>query len=96
MAYGNNNRPTFSKAGTSSSNSTSTATARPKAAGVVLSTGLFAPDREGSKALATVRVKEAVTIPAGSYINLYENQKKTSDKSPLFNIQVRQATKKAE
>lgn len=93
MAYGNQNRSTFTKPAAGNSGG---ATKRPMAAGVVLSTGLFAPDREGSKAIATVKVKEAVTIPAGSYINLYENDKKTSDKSPLFNIQVRQATKKAE
>lgn len=93
MAYGNNNRSTFSGNRTAAAGTTAT---KAKSPGVVLSTGLFAPDREGSKALATVRVKEAVTIPAGSYINLYENTKKSSDKSPLFNIQVRQATKKAE
>jgi hypothetical protein len=61
----------------------------------LLSTGLFAPD-EGSKtkAAATVRVKEAVTIPAGAYINLYENDR-TDGKGPIFKLQIREAVKKS-
>jgi major membrane immunogen (membrane-anchored lipoprotein) len=51
-------------------------------------TGLWAPTREGSKAIATVQVKETITIPAGSYLNLYQADKK-NEKSPDFNLQVR-------
>ena len=60
----------------------------------LFSTGLFAPDKEGSKALGTVKVKETITIPAGSYINLYENDRRKTDKDPMFKLQIREATKK--
>lgn len=53
------------------------------------STGLFAPDSDKSKAVGTVRVKETITIPAGSYINLYENDRRKGDKDPVFKLQVR-------
>lgn len=38
---------------------------------VVYSTGLFAPTNAESKSLGSVKVAEDITIPAGSYINLY-------------------------
>ena len=60
----------------------------------LFSTGLFAPSNSDSKAIATIKLKEAVTLPAGSYINLYESDKK-SDKSPLFKMQVRAGIVKA-
>lgn len=61
----------------------------------LLSTGLFAPDKESkSKAIGSVKVKEAITIPAGSYINLYENDRRKSDTDPVFRLQIREATKK--
>jgi hypothetical protein len=53
------------------------------------STGLFAPDSERSKAVGTVKVRETITIPAGSYINLYENDRRKGDKDPVFKLQVR-------
>lgn len=53
------------------------------------STGLFAPDGDRSKAVGTVKVKEAITIPAGSYINLYENDRRKGDKDPVFKLQIR-------
>lgn len=56
-------------------------------------TGLWAPTREGSKAIATVQVREDITIPAGSYINLYQADKK-GEKSPDFNLQIRSGTLK--
>jgi hypothetical protein len=65
------------------------------AAGVLYSTGLFAPRNEKSKAIGTVQVKEDVVLKAGSYINLYENDKKTSDNSPIFRMQVREGILKA-
>jgi hypothetical protein len=50
---------------------------------------LFAPDSDRSKAVGTVKVKETITIPAGSYINLYENDRRKGDKDPVFKLQVR-------
>lgn len=58
---------------------------RPKA---ILSTGLFTPTKEGVKAVGSVQLKEDVTLPAGSYINLYVNEDRKSDSSPAFKIQV--------
>jgi len=52
----------------------------------IFSTGLWA--QEGGKSLATVQVREDIMIPAGSYINLYQSDKK-DEKSPDFKIQVR-------
>ena len=61
----------------------------------LLNTGLFAPE-EGSpsKAIASVKLKEGVTIPAGSYINLYENDRRKKDSDPQFKLQIREAKKK--
>lgn len=59
----------------------------------LLSTGLFAPDNDKSKAIGTVRVKETITIPAGSYINLYENDRRKGDKDPVFKLQIREGKK---
>ncbi len=61
----------------------------------LFSTGLFAPNKEGVKSLGSVQVKEDVMIPAGSYINLYENDKRTSDTSPVFNISITEGKLKA-
>ena len=58
----------------------------------ILTTGLFAPENSKSKAIGTIKLKEAVTLPAGSYINLYEVDRK-GDKSPVFRLQVREASK---
>lgn len=101
MAYGQSgNRPQGpqnSNTGTQRSNTAVQksvgATGAAKSTEALFSTGLFAP-REGSKSVATVQLKEAVTIPAGSYINLYQSEAK-SDKSPIFRMQIRAGELKA-
>lgn len=64
---------------------------RPAAAGdrpkAIFSTGLFAPTKEGVKSLGNVQLKEDITLPAGSYINLYPVER-TKDSSPVYKIQV--------
>lgn len=62
-----------------------------KAASTALfSSGLFAPeDASKTKAVASVKTKEAITIPAGSYVNLYEVEDRKGDKSPIFKLQIR-------
>lgn len=57
----------------------------------IYSTGLFRPDPNKSKALAGIQVRETVTIPAGSFINVYEVEadKKKSDKSPDFRLMIK-------
>lgn len=60
---------------------------------VVFRTGLFAP-RAGSKtkAVASVRIKEAVTLAPGQFINLYivddKSRFKDASKAPEFNITI--------
>lgn len=62
----------------------------------LFTTGIFAPHPQSKgKAIATVQLKEAVTIPAGSYINLYECEDRKTDKSPLFRMQVREGVLKS-
>lgn len=73
----------------SRSSSTQSAGSMEKVASSLYSTGLFAPDSDRSKAVGTVKVKETITIPAGSYINLYENDRRKGDKDPVFKLQVR-------
>lgn len=55
----------------------------------LFSTGLWL--QEKGPALASVQVKEDVTFPAGSYINLYQNsaEDKKSAAHPDFKITVR-------
>jgi len=58
----------------------------------LFSTGLFVKkDDEGNPVsgatLASVQVKETVTLPAGSWINLYANEPKTPN-HPEFSIKV--------
>jgi len=54
----------------------------------IFSTGLWT--QEGGKSLATVQVREDVTIPAGSYINLYAtDEAMRKENSPDFKITVR-------
>lgn len=53
-------------------------------------TGLFQPKKEGVKRIAEVFLKEAVTIPAGSYLHLYENDK---EGGPVFSLAVSQPAK---
>jgi hypothetical protein len=69
-----------------------TAATATKAAGKVeniYQTGLWA--KEGAKSLCSVQVKEDVTIPAGSYINIFANaaEDKKSETSPDFKLTVR-------
>lgn len=93
MAYGNA-KPKYSgnaNKGGSPASVTKTQADRP-ASETVFKTGLF--KSEGGKSLASVQVKEDVTIPAGSYINLFENEQKT-DKHPPFTISVRTGVLKA-
>ena len=54
----------------------------------IFRTGLWA--QEGGKSLATVQVRQDITIPAGSYINLYQTDAEhKTEKSPDFKITVR-------
>lgn len=95
MAYGRSNNG--SNSNSVARPASGTTTGKPVAAGTtaaIFSTGLFAP-REGSKSIATVQLKEAVTIPAGSYINMYEADSK-GDKSPIFRLQVRPGVLKSQ
>lgn len=64
------------------------------AAGTLFTTGLFAPLSEKSKAIGTVQIKETITIPAGSYLNLYQVDQPKNDKSPIFRMQVREGVLK--
>lgn len=93
MAYqGNNNNQNKSsfgnRGGFQKQQQTGTTSARP----ALFTTGLFKPEK--GAAIGSVKTKEAVTIPAGSYINLYEVENKVEGK-PVFRIQVREASKKA-
>lgn len=102
MAYQSNNRPTTYGA-TKPTGAAPAARTAPRANTAtgdssskrkeddIFSTGLFAPTKEGVKSLGSVQLKEAVTLPANSYINLYEvdADKRTSDKSPVFRISVK-------
>lgn len=94
MAYQSNNRPTTygqKPAASTTAPAARTTTPRTKKEDDIFSTGLFAPTKEGVKSLGSVQLKEAVTLPANSYINLYEvdADKRTSDKSPVFRISVK-------
>jgi hypothetical protein len=94
MAYqvrGNSQMSPVSKPATSVAASGSTSTRKS-----LFQTGLFAPNKEGVKSIGSVQVKEAITIPAGSYINLYENDKRKSDASPIFNLSVTEGKLKSQ
>lgn len=82
-------RNSGSTSGNMARSNTSAGNGEKAAASSLYSTGLFAPDSDRSKAVGTVRVKETITIPAGSYINLYENDRRKGDKDPVFKLQVR-------
>lgn len=88
MAYGNQNKFGGNRntgAAASAQTQTAAATDRPKVE-ALFSTGLFAPTKPGVKSMGSVQLKEDIHLPAGSYINLYTNDKKTSDKSPAYRI----------
>lgn len=61
-------------------------------------TGLFKSNREGVRSMASVQVKKEITIPAGSYINLYSVDDKSNfqdpSKAPDFSIQITEGTLK--
>lgn len=90
MAYGNQNNQQGNKFGNTAK--PAAAVTAPAATNAVqkpdalFSTGLFAPTKPGVKSMGSVQLKEDLHLPAGSYINLYTNDKKTSDKSPAFRI----------
>lgn len=88
MAYGNQAaKPKYSgNANRTAPVQQGSSTTGKKDAATVFKTGLF--KSEGGKTLASVQVKEDITIPAGSYINLFENEQKT-EKHPMFTISVR-------
>lgn len=65
----------------------------------LFSTGLFVKKDDAGNpvegaTLASVQIKEAVTLPAGSWINLYQNEPKTP-KHPEFSIKVNPGKLKA-
>jgi hypothetical protein len=103
MAYGSNGQGNQSRGGSNSNsnfrgnnNARAASTGATGTAGVrkaILRTGLFAPTRDGAKDIASVQVKETVTIPAGSYINLYLSDSK-SEKGPKYNLSVMPAVAK--
>ena len=87
MAYGNTGTAT----GTKSYAKTAAPAGVSKVGGkkeALFRTGLFAPTKEGVKSIGSVQVKEDITLPAGSFINLYENDKRTTDKHPMFTLTV--------
>lgn len=93
---GNKNRPAVASASSKPTMGTASA------AETVFKTGLWVKtDKETgevipSKSLASVQLKEAVTIPAGSYINLFQNDKRPGKEAtdPDFTINVRTGTLK--
>jgi hypothetical protein len=92
MAYGNNNaRGSFATRTPSKQPEAPAQTERPAD---LFRTGLFVPDREGVSAMASVQVKEDVMIPAGSYITIYKNDDKKSEKSPDFSLVVKPGKQK--
>lgn len=93
MAYGqqsNSNRGGYSSNRTNSSNSSSDVVSKAK---YILRTGMFEPkpgkDGKVAKALASIQLKESVTLPAGSYVSLYEAERK-NEKSPIFTLAVKE------
>lgn len=91
MAYNQSgNRPAY---GSSNSNK-GPVQAKVGAKPALFTTGLFRPDSEKSKALASIRLKEALTIPAGSYINLYTVDE-PKENGPTHRIQVKEGVVKS-
>ncbi len=63
-------------------------------ASTLFTTGMFRADK--GPALATVRTKEEITIPAGAYINLYEvDEDKKTETGPVYRLQIRKVEPKA-
>lgn len=60
----------------------------------VFTTGMWL--QEKGPALASVQIKEDITLPAGAYINLYDNRAdKKSEAHPDFKVTVRPGKLKA-
>lgn len=94
MAYGNQsgNKPAFTPNRTSAPVAARNVQADADK-GIILSTGMFKPEK--GVAIASIRLKETVTLEAGDYVNVYHNAEKKSDKSPDFRLQVKRLNKKA-
>lgn len=84
MAY----QPNRGNTATSNSSRSATTAGAKTARKSVYKTGLFAPNKEGVKSIGSVQVKEDVLIPAGSYINLYENLERKGETSPVFSLAI--------
>lgn len=89
MAYVRNNAPASPRPATAGSKPAANADR------YIFQTGLFAPNKEGVKAIGNVQVKEDITIPAGSYLNLYEADQKTPGKGPVFRVTVTKGSLKS-
>lgn len=84
----NRNIQQYQKGSNAKSNSSVASGAKTKRE-KLFSTGLFAPTREGVKSIGSVQVKEDITIPAGSYLNLYEaDSSRYEGNAPAFNLTV--------
>lgn len=87
MAYGSTKYSGNKNAGAAAPKGTTGGSATTKVENL-FSTGMWV--QEKGPALASVQVKEAITIPAGAYINLYDNRDdKKSDAHPDFKVTVR-------
>lgn len=79
MAYGTGTQSKYSgNANRTTGTAAVTGTAKKKEA--IFRTGLW--KREGGKAFASVQLKEAVTLPAGTYVDIYLNDDKKSEQHP--------------
>ena len=81
------------RAVTSTTNTTRTTGATGTSKGTVnenelFSTGMFKPDKEGVKSIASVKLKEDLNIPAGSYVNVYINEYKKEANHPDFKLRI--------
>lgn len=95
MAYNNSgNRPAYGTQQRSGNGSQQQGAKVSVGKTALFTTGLFRPDSEKSKALASIRVKEAVTIPAGSYINLYTVDE-PKENGPTHRIQIKESSVKS-
>lgn len=51
-------------------------------------TGMYKPNKEGVKSIASVKLKEDLNIPAGSYVNIYVNEYKKEESHPDYKLRV--------
>jgi hypothetical protein len=95
MAYQQTNR--FNKPAAASNNKGSNSGTREKVP-ALLSTGLFAPKSEKSKARASVVTEITSDIKAGTtvYVDLYENTaEEIAAGKPMFKLAIKEAQKRA-